>query len=139
MIKPNEIRINNIVIYNNCQWVVCSIDSPNPRIDKRFDGKYVVEIYNGGSVYVPLEDLSPIPITEQILIEFGAEKINHIHGYSFYTFSKSKTNKIHLDIYDNKTLYMGYYVNHCSYVHQLQNLYLALTGEELKRLSPDPK
>ena len=73
-----------------------------------------------------------ILLTEEILLKIGFEKINHIHGYSFYSLSKSKKNKCHIDIYDTQTKYMGYLVNHCEYVHELQNLFFALTGKELE-------
>ena len=75
---------------------------------------------------------NPVELTPEWLERLGAEKINHIDGYSFYTFSKSKLNKIHIDVYESKTLWYGHYVEHCRYVHQLQNLYFALTGQELE-------
>ena len=76
---------------------------------------------------------SPIPLTEEWLLKFGFVRVDHIHGYSFYTLAKNKKNPCHLDIYKNKTVWMGYMIDqHCTYVHQLQNLYFALTGEELK-------
>ncbi len=81
--------------------------------------------------YLDDSEFEPIPLTVDWLIKFGAKKVDHIHGYSFYTFSKSKTNPIHVDIYETKTIYMGYLINHCKYVHQLQNIYFALTGKEL--------
>lgn len=73
----------------------------------------------------------PILLTEEILLKCGFEKINHIHGYSFYSLSKSKKNKCHIDIYDNKTLWMGYSVGHCQHLHELQNLFYSLTKTEL--------
>jgi hypothetical protein len=79
-----------------------------------------------------VRDEEPIPLTEEWLKKFGAEKINHIHGYSFWTFSKSKLNKIHIDIYERHTDYYGHQVKHCAYVHELMNLYHALTGSELE-------
>ena len=76
-------------------------------------------------------NIKPVQLTEGYLLDFGFEKINHIHGYSFYSLSKSKVNKCHIDIRGNSTTYMGYFVNNCEYVHQLQNLFFALTGNEL--------
>jgi len=78
-----------------------------------------------------IKNLKPIPLTEEWLIKIGFAKINHINGYSFYSLSKSKINKCHIDIYDSKTQYMGYSVKHCKYLHELQNLYFVLTGLEL--------
>jgi hypothetical protein len=72
-----------------------------------------------------------IELTEKVLLKIGFEKINHIHGYSFYSLSKSKLNKCNINIYDNKTLFMNYSVKHCKYLHELQNLFFVLTGSEL--------
>lgn len=82
------------------------------------------------------ENLSPepIPITSDWLLKFGFERIDHIGGYSFWS-TKRKKNSRHSGI----TIYSSYttvgnnsMVKHCEYVHQLQNLYFALTGEELE-------
>jgi hypothetical protein len=70
-------------------------------------------------------DLTPIPLTEEWLLKFGFEKINH------------RTEGI---IYQNKWLrftetfyadWRGGAIGKIQYVHQLQNLYFALTGNEL--------
>lgn len=72
-----------------------------------------------------------IPLTEEWLEKFGARKINHIHGYVFWTFQKTKQNNCRVDIYERRTEANSGSVKHCEYLHQLQNLYFALTGEEL--------
>ena len=72
-----------------------------------------------------------VKLTGDILLKIGFKKINHIHGYSFYSLSKSKKNKCHIDIYENKTQYMGYSVKHCEYLHELQNLFFTINGKEL--------
>jgi len=78
--------------------------------------------------------LEPIQLTEEWLVKFGFEKIDHIGGYSFWS-TKRKKNSRHSGI----TIYSSYttignnsMVKHCEHVHQLQNLYFALTGEEVK-------
>lgn len=58
-------------------------------------------------------DENAIPLTEEWLLKFGVESI-----YDF---------KIYNDDGD-----VFYYAVGCEYVHQLQNLYFALTGEELE-------
>ena len=68
-------------------------------------------------------DIHAIPLTEEWLVKFGFvdnckngyEIVNHNPGYYFL---------------DNE----GGFINDCPilYVHQLQNLYFALTGEELE-------
>lgn len=108
MIQAIELRISNLAEYNG-------------------EFNTVAELFNISNS----SHWNPIPLTEEWLIKFYFEAINHIHGYRFYTLSQSKKNKIHIDVYDNKTVYMGHTIKNIEYVHQLQNLYFALTGQEL--------
>lgn len=75
-----------------------------------------------------LNDLKPIPLTEEWLLRFGFEKC-----------------RFRNTVYENKSIILdsrkcGYLLcdnsienlQYIQYVHQLQNLYFALTGEELK-------
>lgn len=96
--------------------VFVQLDSPNIR----------------GSFTTSIENIEGIKLTEEKLLKCGAKRVNYIHGYSFFTFSNSKINKIHIDIYENRTQYYGYSCKHCESIHQLQNLYFALVGEELE-------
>ena len=73
----------------------------------------------------------PIPLTEEWLLKFGFELINNEFFRSrnseiclFWTANKNKI----IPEYNEKRLITGYDFKH---VHQLQNLYFALTGEEL--------
>jgi hypothetical protein len=82
------------------------------------------------------ENLNPIPITEEWLLKFGFEcydtKVNPkphkrwskwLFNLNIYQITYKKKNDIFLLI--------GTYAE-IKYVHQLQNLYFALTGEELQ-------
>jgi hypothetical protein len=70
-------------------------------------------------------DLFPIPLTEEWLLKFGFEKF--ITKDIYPTFALNDFN------WNDGILYIvGYsFINHIKYVHQLQNLYFALTNEEL--------
>ena len=70
----------------------------------------------------------PIPLTEEWLVKFGFKQIservyikNYHYGYEF-----GITN---IFIIKNDNCFMRY--KHIQHVHELQNLYFALTGEEL--------
>ena len=117
MIKANELRIGNLVL---------------PQHD--LDGKYhLVKKLEAGLTNDYIEEwYSPITLTPEILERCGFERIDHIHGYTFYTLSKSRKNRCHIDIYPEKTQWMSYTMSHCKYLHQLQNLYFTLTGQELE-------
>ena len=66
--------------------------------------------------------LKPIPLTEQWLEKFGLCENNEYHHYLTFT-----GKKIHycVDSFNDEWIEI-------KYVHQLQNLYHSLTGEELK-------
>jgi hypothetical protein len=73
-------------------------------------------------------DYHPIPLTEEWLLKFGFEQIsdrvyikNYHYGYEF-----GITN---IFVIKNDNCFMRY--KHIQYVHELQNLYFALTNEEL--------
>jgi hypothetical protein len=70
------------------------------------------------------ESISPIPLTEEWLLKFGF-RINTVDGLPWYE-KECLTLDYMFDFerHDAST-------NRVHYVHQLQNLYFALTGEEL--------
>lgn len=84
-------------------------------------------------------NILPIPLTEEILLKFEFEFRNNNTHYGWYlsvsqyrVLSWCHSKEISLefdtdDYYYNNTLFDF----HCEYVHQLQNFYFALTGEEL--------
>lgn len=80
-----------------------------------------------------LIDFHPIPLTEEWLLKFGFELINEspinykIYALNFISFNVIKDFKPNL--YKAEVYSVTYPI--IKYVHQLQNLYFALTGEEL--------
>lgn len=70
-----------------------------------------------------------IPLTEEWLLRFGFQKVNHITNGVFY-FHKL----IKISVYPNGMVELRGSAGWAKvlYVHQLQNLYFALTGEELE-------
>jgi len=74
----------------------------------------------------------PIPLTEEWLLEFGFEK-TYPDGEDFFpTWKKRKFSIVHYGEQNNNEWEHDESVEYM-YVHQLQNLYFALTAEELKR------
>ena len=111
MIQPQEIRIANYIEYNG-------------EIIK-LDGSLLC-CYIQNELEFPL---NPIPLTEEILLKFGFEKRDKINppfrNYQ-YVFMKNGF-LIGSD-------FLFHYISgntELKHVHQLQNLYFALTGEEL--------
>jgi len=117
--KANEIRIGN---YVDC-------------VNKRHNEKYIeIESVTCEKINVEfreysLSDCKPIPLTEDWLLKFG-----------FMTNGNYWTNLvIDLDYitqedyfeYEIQFPFLDWVKRDLKYVHQLQNLYFALTGEEL--------
>lgn len=71
-----------------------------------------------------IEFLQPIPLTEEWLVKFGWEKSGEWFYMDYY---EMNLNGIFNPSDAHYTIH-----NDIKYVHQLQNLYFALTGEELK-------
>lgn len=118
-----ELRIGNLVYKMELNVCVCKYEFTILPIDCCM----LFDLSNNNKVTI-----EPIELNEELFIRLGFSKINHINGYSFYSLSNSKENKCHIDIYNNKTEFQGNLIKHCKYVHELQNLYFALTREELK-------
>jgi hypothetical protein len=130
----NELRIGNFIMYSD--------------IKKIFDVNlwFFAELKTKVSW---INDFEPIPLTEEWLEKFGFElkdyesfeAENEIHDYEIVmTYDKEKKYSIDYwkeseycqlcffdENYENRKLINGF----VQYVHQLQNIYFALTGEEL--------
>lgn len=130
MIEATEIRIGN--------WF------------KDFDSKYFQwDLMHFGMMTLSIdadEIISElIPLTEEILLNCGFEKIEHEVQYQILICDETETENRKLLILDycdeegyfadiNEKIYMGSYTMNISkvkYLHQLQNLIYALTQKEL--------
>ena len=113
--KANELRIGNWVSQYGLEFKITLKDFTKP-------------------------DLLPIPLTEEWLLKFGFKK----HHQSFYDETLCVREVEYLWFYniyplENSIIPLvnmsaqatGHYIK---YVHQFQNLYFALTGEELKTI-----
>ena len=76
-----------------------------------------------------LENYEPIPLTEQWLVKFGSDSVGCIKLPTGSTLQITM-NKYGCVIW-NGNLSECVEIGDCNHVHQLQNLYFALTGEEL--------
>ncbi len=130
--KANELRVGNYVQTDN---------STPPHyidiitVDSILDlGKYGGKINNNHDSWDwDLENIHPIPLTEEWLLKFGFEKLLIGDGNEYLIDVNGLGWSINI-----KSKYVGFdYLENteiakCLYVHQLQNLYFALTGEELQ-------
>ena len=85
-------------------------------------------------VVIMLKELEPIPLTEEWLVKFGFENdkkglILEFKNYSYsYLWFNNNSGQLRLVSEGGKFLTH----DNLKYVHQLQNLYFALTGKELE-------
>ena len=141
MIQANELRIGNYV-YDN-------FDVTNPRVITKINIDDFISMSHGNKYY-------PIPITEEILLKCGFEVSTSADIYEKDVYSIQIENSRSLCFYncevtqmetgEKKTVSTWFFDyewahsvtndgnsfwNRPKYLHQLQNLYFCLTGQEL--------
>jgi hypothetical protein len=128
--KATELRIGNLVNYK-------IVDE----LDERKEWFEPCEI-DAVDLQIIHSDYQPIPLTEEWFLKFGFDKLGEFGEY-YRIFNKG----LIIDIEDagnefivwvrigdailEPLLEVGYPIAYIQYVHQLQNLYFALTNEEL--------
>jgi len=138
--KVNELRIGNLLYTNNehrkddLGKVVCVVAIDSERSYK--DKSETVTIYNIDDKWKDtfgqwIDFLKPIPLTEKWLLKFGF--ISNGWNYELGTFKLHAQRKNELGEFINnefsvKDIIISFNIN---YIHQLQNLYFALTNKEL--------
>ena len=114
--KANEFRTGNFVLSPTGKVCVVEEIRQNVLRLKAFDG----------SVFMSMHDeCEPIPLTEEWSLKFGFKKL-HYKGLIYY---KKKHSQFELS--EDMLYESGIDCIVVSSVHQLQNLFFALTGEEL--------
>jgi hypothetical protein len=137
--KETELRIKNIVYhdYQKCFVIVTGmfLDSDEVWYCKLSEFNDDHEVNGDSSYRGPIQSFQPIPLTEEWLLKFGFEKHGACDAYpnGYYSHGNLEVNLDNefspaVSDPEGNCHYIG---NSCEYVHQLQNLYFALTGEEL--------
>lgn len=119
--KVQDLRVGNLLTYNNKDFKVLEIHQ----------GKIKAQS-NKGIVEFNLSELQPVILTEQRLIEWGFTKSEitkgkyYVEDYLEFTIEDNDWDNPSLNIFID-----GKYITCVEFVHELQNLYYALTNEEL--------
>jgi hypothetical protein len=135
--KANELRIGNLFWFVDEVVKVSSIknNTSNPE-----NGSIRI---NNQILWIPLDIIEPITLTEELLLMFGFEKKKSI-DFGDVEFHKFISGSEYLVWYEDQSMGIGGSemeikkgLCFCSNsiiknVHQLQNLYFALTGQELE-------
>jgi len=117
--KANELRIGNLVSNDGCLNTIENLMS---------DGVCTLKTMQGNFIHAKYDLIKPIPLTEEWLVKFGFEKDGDdlvLDTDLFLLVSYNDDDFVHLKSNNLETIIS------IKYVHQLQNLYFALTGEEL--------
>lgn len=118
MIQANDLRIGNLVNYHTEQMDI------------------IAQPINVGQIKWAEDDIeffnlvhSPIPITDEWLLRMGFEKLPHSFTCDIFHLTEWDDYPLNWCVAMNKN--NAVIVLKLKYIHQLQNFYHALTGEEL--------
>ena len=126
MIPVNELRINNYVYYNNEYNELGVITEIKTSLIPKIN---YVGINNRVDIYYQTKNINPILLSEKWLLNFNFEKKENnwkVLDLIYFKFSWERLAGLTLTIDGNSI-----YLSNIKYIHQLQNLYFALSGEEL--------
>ena len=138
--KANELRINNLLLKDNNIEKVAVINCDNTiRIFSKTEKE-------NGLTYgcYPLSFFNPITLTEEWLLKFGykdAIGIGYKNNIITITFTNNQFIEIDLNTKivslggcDSCTEWQVFEIKNIEFVHQWQNIYFALTNNELEIL-----
>ena len=136
----NELRLGNLVYFKFIGKYVNILGLNAYETPKGIE--YKISCKEGINLYCePLSVLSPIEITEEILLKFGFAKIRQANDNSSYIISLNSKRTLQINELDNAhawlcddftTIFKEYvFLSQPKYLHELQNLYFTLTGSEL--------
>lgn len=117
--KASELRIGNLVYRTN--------KLTKEKLIIELTASCILDIHANGEMSGFIYE--PIPLTEEWLLVFGFEKGSDVMGDCFYIESE-KQEDFSISLLGNGFYIHGIELSIVS-VHQLQNLYFALTNEEL--------
>lgn len=122
MYNAGELRLNNWLNFD-------SVDCP-----VQIDGIQSYMLSFNGS-FTSIDDFNPIPLTEEILIKVGfnyADDENYFLQLPVFGMFKFMLHSDKSDNFEIVTFSIKDVSKEVRSVHQLQNLYYTLTGEELE-------
>lgn len=121
--KSEELRIGNCL---TSEFILDKVNDNRIEVVEILRESIIAIDYDCALLHcIPLDKINPVPLTEDRLLKFGFT--SHYGGFN---------NKIKIEMHDS-----GRWILVCDdktvptpfidFIHQLQNLYFALTGEEL--------
>lgn len=135
MIKTSELRIGNVVLYSSNANHIVRITTIG---GKTALNQFFVNLDKGGNHHIPDEHLRPIPLTPEIIEKCGFERDDEEDCNGYFAYRPDTAHYAMRLFINDKGHVCAHYLraaistNHPQYLHQLQNLYFALTNEELE-------
>ncbi len=126
MALKNELRLNNLIncIYHDDDDNKTSCIGRVMCIDDTGLGEWVIWVDSEAKAE-EYDSFEPISLTEEWLLKFG---IQGWFGNNRFQIQRTTDKLFEVIAWKNG---ISFWLCHLEYVHQLQNLYFALTGEEL--------
>lgn len=124
--STKELRIGNIVIDDEGNTVIIEQITG----DNILESAKVSRPTEKGNRLLYSSNIYPIPLTEEILLKCGFKKTNYD---SYFETKKWSNGESIITVTDDDCLVSmeNTFNKRCEDLHQLQNLYFALTGQEL--------
>jgi hypothetical protein len=136
--KANELRIGNYIAdRGNKEWQIDHWESINKLSAKSNATMCMGILMETHPMTEYVDYIKPIPLTEEWLLKFGfTHQYKTKKGQDFFDRSINSEFQLYVNLNDsrvsiNKKYVGNVYSKKIQYLHQLQNLYFALTGEEL--------
>lgn len=135
-LKANELRVGNLVYYNGNHKHIGTVTSLQPKYVLQccnyveYSKDIKIGLNNRFDILYDIDKIKPIPLTEEWLLKFGA-KLEKTEEHDWYFFENVYVNCGFSNIGKTEYWYMYQEGKPIKFVHELQNLIYALTGEEL--------
>ena len=125
--KANELRIGNIV---KIRGNICKVANISGFISESITGVIIDKHGNKKHLYAEINDIEPITLTEEWLLRARFTKSFIVTNFAIQT-EDGVLDLVPSDIAGHHVYFDDNWICKVQYVHQLQNLYFALTGQEL--------
>jgi len=143
MIKINELRIGNYLSLCDINYAVSEIQNSLQTVELKRKNTVNPKLNEYEECDLDCEELEPIKLTEELLLKFGFELYyESLFCKRFELLSNTEICYAFSNVEDYKGAvgfsYVGKVIQNINNVHQLQNIYFALVGEELVFSSTEP-
>lgn len=121
--KLKDLRIGNYL----AQGWVYSLNCAEPLRDPRYSDRDLVTLFDGGILTLPIEEVTPIRITSDLILRLGFSK----ETTTWYRLVGTDVLLDYFDEWSTDFYFDNVRIREIKWIHQLQNLVLDCTDREL--------